>query len=167
MILETKLEERLLNEGLHTFDLTDKNNLIAILATRNNLLYSQVDEEYILNYQKELKSTLLSEQCEATILKGFKATNGHFYRTNRDDQVNLIGQKDELDEDSTMTTVLWKTEDAGYIAHTREQWLGIYQEAFAHKKVQLFKYNALRLKILAAKTSEEVSTVKWEEDPDT
>lgn len=164
MNFNTPLEEKLVEQGYHTFSLQEKNSLVAILANRENLVYSDVDEDYILTYHKLLKGQLLAETCEAAILKGFTATNGHFYRTNRDDQVNMIGQKDELNADPLIEVVPWKTEDAGYIVHTKEEWLKVYQEAFAFKKTQLFKYNELKQKVAAATGHEELVAITWDAD---
>ncbi|MFE4029134.1 hypothetical protein ACFX4N_23555 [Priestia sp. YIM B13551] len=164
MNINTPLEEKLVEQGYHTFSLQEKNSLIAILANREDLVYSDIDEDYILTYHKSLKEQLLAETCEATILEGFTASNGHFYRTNRDDQVNMIGQKDELNADPTITAVPWKTEDAGYIVHTKEEWLEVYKEAFGFKKTQLFKYNTLKQRVAAATQHDEIVAITWDAD---
>jgi hypothetical protein len=111
---------------------------------------------------KEMKINNLNRQCEKAIEEGFTSTvNGHIYRTNRDDQINFMGQKDELTSDAVIETVMWKTEDAGYLSHTREEWLEIYFEALANKKVQLFKYNTLKGQVLAAASKEAVDLISW------
>jgi hypothetical protein len=157
----TTLEQKLIQEGYDAFSREEKNALIALLANRDGLLYSQVTDEYILEHHKKLKISILSEQCELSIVNGFEASNGHHYRTNRDDQINMIGQKDALMADPTITVVPWKTEDAGYINHTREEWLQVYKEAFEHKKSQLFKYNDLKQQVLNATTHEEIVAINW------
>ena len=144
MISLTSLEKKLIEQGLNSFTMHEKNNLITIIANKENKMYYEVDEDYILDYHKRLKIEILSEACEETIINGFTASNGHRYRTNRDDQINMIGQKDMLMVDPSITTVEWKTEDAGYIIHTRDEWLEVYKEAFNYKKTQLLKYNDLK-----------------------
>lgn len=114
-----------------------------------------------LSYFQDLKKAELNRQCEEAIVQGFTASNGHVYRTNRDDQTNMIGQKDELMSKTSITTVPWKTEDAGYIVHTREEWLTVYAEAFAHKKNQLFKYDTLKGEVYKCERKEEVDIIKW------
>jgi hypothetical protein len=161
MIFNTPIEQKLVQSGFNSLSTEEKNTLVAVLASKAGLLYYQIDDEYILNYHKQLKIELLSEQCEETIINGFTASNGHHYRLNRDDQINMIGQKDELMEDPTITTVPWKTEDAGYIEHTREEWLQVYREAFAFKKQNLFKYKDLKQQVLDAATHEEILAVSW------
>lgn len=111
---------------------------------------------------KELKKDEMKYMCEKAIVHGFTSEkNGHHYRTNRDDQTNMIGQKDDLMDDETITHVQWKTEDVGYIEHTREDWLYIYKEAFAHKKMQLFKYDQSKKDIDALVELEDVLNYKW------
>src|SRR5437763_9836650 len=82
----------------------------------------------ILADAKANKIRELNNKCEAVIVAGFTSSNGHTYRTNRDDQVNMIGQKDDL-ADGTVTVIPWKTEDVGYINHTRDEWFTVYSEA--------------------------------------
>lgn len=94
--------------------------------------------------------------CESTIEAGFTSSNGHTYRTNRDDQINMIGQKDDL-SDGTITVVPWNTEDAGYVNHTPDEWLTVYSEAFNYKKKQLLYYNSLKEKVNAIVVSDTVT----------
>lgn len=155
-------EKKLLEEGMINFSQEEKNQLINILAGLKQVGLADVTDEFILTYHKEMKSNVMSDECENAILGGFTATNGHFYRTNRDDQVNLIGQKDLL-MDSDDQVVPWKTENNGYIMHTREEWLKVYIEAFQHKRTQLYKYNTLKMQIMAAASHEEVLAINWTE----
>ncbi|MFE4029135.1 hypothetical protein ACFX4N_23560 [Priestia sp. YIM B13551] len=122
---------------------------------------SELSDEDILEYCKILKNDFFKTTCEEKILEGFTASNGHFYRTNRDDQINFIGQKDLLVANESLTTVPWKTEDVGYIVHTRDEWLQIYNEAFSHKQAQLFKYDNLKKQVMAATDHVALSTIKW------
>ncbi|WP_442757029.1 DUF4376 domain-containing protein [Priestia megaterium] len=123
----------------------------------------EVEDDEILEYVKSIKIEFFKKTCEEQIELGFTSSNGHFYRTNRDDQVNMIGQKDSLVDDPSITYVDWKTEDVGYIRHTKEQWMQVYNEAFAHKKDQLFKYEALKQQVLAATNQDEVALIQWTE----
>lgn len=161
-IIMTVLEQRLVESGFNSFSLQEKNNLISLLANREGLVYSDITDEYILNHHKNLKISILSDICDETITNGFTASNGHKYRTNRDDQINMIGKKIQLQDDPTITTVMWKTEDAGYIAHTREEWLQVYKEAHQHKEQNLFKYNTLKQQVMNAATHEEIVAITWE-----
>ena len=155
------IEEKLIHEGYDSFSLQDKNALVMYLANKEGLIYSAITDEYILNYHKQLKIDILSETCDSIIVEGFTATNGHHYRTNRDDQINMIAKNVQLLHDTTISEIMWKTEDAGYIKHTREEWLQVYNEGVTFKEQNLYKYNALKLQVANATTDAEVLAVAW------
>lgn len=121
------------------------------------------DSDLHLQEAKKLKKREMKKFCEQKILEGFMSSDGHRYRTNRDDQMNMNGQRDELQVDDTITAVYWKTEDVGYIPHTREEWLVVYKEAFQSKKLTLFRYDELKGEIDLLKTVEEVIDFEWYE----
>lgn len=156
-----ELEQKLVEQGISSFDIRTKNELIALLANKEGVSYSHITDEYLLEYHKQLKISFLNETCEQQILQGFTAANGHIYRTNINDQINLIGQKDELMANEAITQVAWKTEDIGYILHTREEWLDIYLQAFAYKKEQLMRYNTVKIQALLAERDEDIVAVQW------
>jgi hypothetical protein len=164
MFFNSYLEKMLIDNGYDKFSLAEKNALISELANRFKLSFLEVNEQFVLNHHKSLKIEMFKELCESEIEKGFTATNGHFYRTNRDDQINMIGQKDLLNTITTIEAIMWKTEDAGYVEHTKSEWLDIYTQAFMHKQEMLFKYNELKRKISEATTHTEVMSMTWEEE---
>ena len=162
-IAGTQLEVNLVKYGFNALTIRDKNDLTITLADRANLPIINITEEYIMNRHKEIKINMLAVQCEEDILNGFTMPNGHTYRTNRDDQMNMLGQKEEINSDPNITQVPWKTEDAGYVIHTREEWLAMYSEAFKQKKAKLFKYDTLKKRAQEAKTDAELIAIQWEE----
>lgn len=120
-----------------------------------------VTGEYLLNKVRAIKIASLKVKCEEVIEAGFTSTNGNFYRTNRDDQLNMVGQKDYL-KDNPTHLVMWKTENAGYVEHEPADWLSqVYNEGFAHKQQALFRYDYLKSVVNAATTSTEVIDVTW------
>lgn len=159
----SKLEQALLAQGLSGLSPFERNELIIDIAQKEGIRdYNQITDEVLLNHHKKLKADYLVDSVEQDILGGFTSdVNGHSYRTNRDDQINMIGQKDELTADETIATVMWKTEDAGYVEHTREDWLLIYREAFSNKKAKLMKYNTLKEQSSNATTDAELVAVQW------
>ncbi|MCB5366910.1 DUF4376 domain-containing protein [Collinsella aerofaciens] len=156
------VERKLLTSGFASLDMIEKNQLVSQIAKKEGKMYYEITEDYILEYHKNLKIDVLSQMCNEAIINGFTASNGHTYRTNRDDQINMMGKKIELMEDASITTVAWKTEDVGYIDHTREEWLQVYKESFEHKETNLLKYNTLKQQVRDAQTHEEVLAVSWE-----
>jgi hypothetical protein len=161
-MLLTPIETKLLESGYDSFSLADKNLLISTLANREGVTYSAITDSYILDHHKNLKTDILSDECEELIVNGFTATNGHKYRTNRDDQMNMIGKRIQLMLKPEIIEVNWKTEDVGYLKLTRDEWIRMYDEAFAHKEATLFKYNTLKMQVQEATTDAEVLAVKWE-----
>lgn len=156
-------ERMLMDRGYHNFSTREKNELIAVLANRNELPYSAITDEFVLNHHKNLRVEMVKQECEEAILFGFTATNGHHYRTNRDDQINMIGQKDFL-EAGTTEVVYWKTENQGYVGHTVAEWLDVYKQAFAHKLEKLMKYDTLKGMIMEAVLHEDIITFNWDTD---
>lgn len=158
---DKKIFDVLLAKGYKAMNTAEKNNLIAIIAYEKEMAYNDITDDYIIDYHKNLKLSKLSEECESNILKGFTSSNGHVYRTNIDDQINMIVQRDILNYNPEIETVMWKTDDEGYIEHTREEWFQIYNEAFEHKQNQLFKYEQLKQQVINAKTHDEILAIKW------
>src|SRR5699024_4611273 len=159
------LEKEMLEIGFDKMRLYDKNQLVVNIGTKKDIPYTSITEKDVLDYHKELKANILSQKCEDDILVGFTSEkNGHHYRMNRDDQINMASQKEMVNNDTSILEVSWKTEDAGYINHTRQEWIDIYQEAFNHKKETLTKYDLKKSEILKASTHEEVISIKWIED---
>lgn len=146
----------MLDKGISSFTQYDMNTLIVRIADKLGKLPYEITEDVILQHHKNLKNDLLSEACEEEIIKGFTASNGHVYRTNRDDQVNMIGQKDILDDTDSAEPIKWRTEDAGWIDHTKDEWLQIYKEAFDFKKSTLLKYASLKDQVNNATTHDEI-----------
>ncbi|KIU05879.1 DUF4376 domain-containing protein [Bacillus subtilis] len=152
----TRIEQQMLDEGISSFTQYDMNTLIVRIADKLGKLPYEITEDVILQHHKNLKNDLLSEACEEEIIKGFTASNGHVYRTNRDDQVNMIGQKGILDDTDSAEPIKWRTEDAGWIDHTKDEWLQVYKEAFDFKKSTLLKYASLKDQVNNATTHDEI-----------
>lgn len=159
----TDMELAMMKEGYDNLSLIQKNRLIMEISAKLKKPVMDIDESTILNHHKSLRIELLSTRCNNLIVEGFESSNGHTYRTDRDDQINMIGQKDMLHEDQTIEEVYWRTEDAGYLPHTREEWLNVYKEAFRHKQEKIFKYNKLKSEVMNAETHSEILAIKWDE----
>jgi hypothetical protein len=120
------------------------------------------DPNFTLEQYKTFKIEELKKKCQEDIYSGFiSQVNGHHYRTNADDQINFLGKFNQLMSDTSITTVMWKTEDVGYIEHTRDDWLTIYNEGLTAKEQKLFKYDQLRQQVMDATTKEEVEAITW------
>jgi len=159
----TRLENKLIEEGIESFTLEEKNMLIQFIARRNAIPVNQVTDECILEHHKKIKREIFRNKCQTRIRNGFKASNGHTYRAEFDDQINFMGKMIHLIADPEIESVLWKTEDSGYKEHSREEWTNVFIEGLKHKEDNIFKYNHLLERLDDAKTHEEVIKIAWED----
>ncbi|QZA70328.1 hypothetical protein 278BB001_177 [Bacillus phage 278BB001] len=162
MPILSSLEKKVLEVGYDGLSLSEKNDYIRLVASRKQKLVNQVTDQDLLDYHKEFKIYVFQVTCDTEIAKGFTASNGHTYRTNREDQTNMLATKIQLSEDPTISEVYWLTQDSGYLMHTREELLKVYNEAFEHKKNLVFKNGELRRMIENAATDAELVAIKWE-----
>lgn len=161
-LIRYPIDKRLLASGFDKLSLEEKNQLIEHIGTQDQVLYSQITEAYILDYHKKIKKIVLSNQCEEAIVGGFTSlVTGYKYRTNRDDQLNMVGKYIKVMDDTSITQVAWKTEDVGYHIHSRADFLAVYDEAFNHKENTIFKLKDLRDQVDAAITHDEIVAIVW------
>lgn len=162
------VEHILVEKGYDKMSGDDKNELISFISRKKSkssgqrIPFNHITDEYIFEYHQKLKKGILSDICNERIVKGFVSHNGHHYRTNRDDQMNFYGQVLELQLDPDMKKVFWKTEDAGYLEHPREEWLVVFREGIEHKRELLFRYDMLKAQVFKATTHDEIVAVSWE-----
>ncbi|AYP68604.1 hypothetical protein EalM132_00092 [Exiguobacterium phage vB_EalM-132] len=151
----------ILTRGLINLSPGQYAKIVDFFMKEDNLKAEQITAEYLLQKVKDIKCKALKIKCEETIEGGFTSTNGNYYRTNRDDQLNMVGQKDYL-KDFPDHLVYWKTENAGYVAHEPADWLKhVYAEGFAHKQRTLFRYDYLKSVVNKATDSTQVIQVEW------
>lgn len=163
LISLSEVEEKMVIKGYDELSLHDKNRLIMVVSSKINKPVVEITEADILNYHKDIKIQLLSNKCNDKIVEGFTAFNNHTYRLNRDDQINFIGMFTQIIYDESINTVMWKTRDAGYVEHTREDWIAVYREGLEFKRENLFKYNTLKDAVMNATTHKEVVGITWNE----
>lgn len=157
------LEMKLLSTGLQSMTLDEKNELVSTIARKEGKSYFEITEEYILAYHKRLKIESMTVVSDETIVKGFTSSNGHIYRTNRDDQINMIGKALQLTIDPTVETVPYKSEDAGYMVMSKEDWISdVFMEGLNHKEKTLHKYNTLKANVEAATTEADLLLISWD-----
>ncbi len=116
-----------------------------------------------LKEAKEQKVQELTHNCKQDIIYGFVASNGNGYRLTVEDQLNMQGQKNDLDDDSNITSVDWMTKDDVSVTHTRDEWLTMYKEAFQHKNDTVWKNKSLRDQVMAETTDtvDKVKDIVW------
>ncbi|MFD2704620.1 DUF4376 domain-containing protein [Salibacterium lacus] len=160
------------NEGNYVIDETKEENQELIKKIKEHAPYMELvieDGEIVdidpmekpLEPFKERKISELSSECKDEIVNKFEASNGKKYRLEVEDQLNMQGKKDQLDSDSDINEIVWRTLNDENITHTKEEWLEVYREAFEHKEDALSKNKELRDQVSACETKEEVEAVEW------
>jgi len=115
-----------------------------------------------LNTIKQRKKVELDAECNRAILAGFtSATTGHFYKFDQEAQDNFSQQSTLLLLKPDISEVYWKTEDAGIVLHTRDQFINVVFEAGQHKQQKIAKYWTLKAQVQAATTRAEVDAINW------
>lgn len=104
----------------------------------------------------------LNETCEKAILAGFTSdATKHSYTFSQYDQLNFTQQMLLIISDATITSVEWKTADAGTVTLTREEFLEVCKEAEAHKRSKLVAYWNCKSQVLATTTKDQVDAIAW------
>lgn len=125
--------------------------------------YERVNYEVLLEHYKQDKISELNEACEETILAGFYCeATGHYYEFSAYDQMNFTQQYIRLMANPNEAgPIRWKTEDAGVIEHTREEFLAVCDAAEVHKRGNIEHYWKLKERVGQATTFEEVNAIHW------
>jgi chitodextrinase len=143
-------------------DVAGKDYAASLVSQAKGKSIREVTEDDIINYHKEIKKAIFNDLCGQEIEAGFHShTNDHIYRTNRDDQINFIGQYLLLKEVDAIQQVFWKTEDSGQIPLTRDQFFNIYKEALMHKNNTIQKYWYKKIEVDNCTSHEQLRNVLW------
>lgn len=111
-----------------------------------------------------IKINQLNDKCNQSVLGGFSSSclgATHNYQFDYDAQMNLNGQLNLLNIDSTITSVSWRTLDAGILSHTKDQFIQLYKDASSFKSSQIDKYWNLKSQVLSATTETQINAINW------
>ncbi|RNB72189.1 DUF4376 domain-containing protein [Brevibacillus panacihumi] len=115
-----------------------------------------------LEQVKVAKIDFLNQECFNAIYAGFASTStGHTFRFNEEDQANFNQQSTLFLLKPDLAETQWKTEDAGIVTLTRDQFIEVVFEAGQHKQQQIEKYWTLKAQVEAAETKEEIDAINW------
>lgn len=118
----------------------------------------------LLDVSKKSKIAELNAKCNETILASFTSSAlgvTHTYGFSYEDQQNLASMLSMFNADSTITTVDWKTKDAGILAHSKAQFLQICKDAQTHKQSNIVKYWTRKGQVESKTTTQEISSIVW------
>lgn len=150
------LEDKIVYDGgfIHT---SDKSKYLIV---DDDVSPDSINVDQTLDFHKKVKIDDLNTKCEQAIAAGFQSqTTGHFYKFDVYDQLNFLEAKESLTpQDQSIT---WKTEDAGPVVHTVDQFLQVCEEAKQHKWNCINKYWTLKQQVLNATTHEEINAIQW------
>lgn len=117
-----------------------------------------------LNYFKQRKKNILSQQCNGTITSGFPSSalgTSHTYPSDDEDQRNFHSEIDRLNLDTSYTTIYFKTLDAGYLAHTVDQFKQVFIDGHTYGRQQIAKLNDLKSQVDLASSEAELDAITW------
>ncbi|MED2006686.1 DUF4376 domain-containing protein [Brevibacillus borstelensis] len=115
-----------------------------------------------LEQVKVAKIDFLNNECFKDISAGFNsASTGHTFRFNEEDQANFNQQGTLFLLKPDLAEVQWKTEDAGIVTLTRDQFIQVVIEASEHKQKLITRYWELKAQVEAAQTKEEIDAINW------
>ena len=139
-------------------------------ALNNGYIESYYFTDPIRDDLETVKNNLINGMnkiCEQKIEAGFYSDatgTSHLYRFNKaEDQLNFNQQISMMILVPTISEVYWKTEDAGVVLHTRDQFFGVIGHAAIAKQGKINRYWALKDYILKSTTLEELREVSWDD----
>ena len=113
---------------------------------------------------KNTKIGELSTKCDTAIVNGFSSsalTTAHTYPSDDKAQSYLGDAIKRMELDSTVTSVNFKTLDAGFLTHTLPQLQQVFKDGFDFGQAQITKYNQLKAQVEAATTVDGVNAIVW------
>ncbi len=124
----------------------------------------QPTDAELLAQAQQAQKVILQQERDQAIYAGFTSSvTGHQYGYAPDDQVNLLKQTVRLMNDSSITSVVWNTLDAGLVTHTSEEFLSLQQDAQQHEMSLYEKYWTKEAQIDKCTTVEEVQSIVWDD----
>jgi hypothetical protein len=118
----------------------------------------------MLDYFKTQKKAELSVKCNEAICGGFTSNAlgaPHTYPSDEEAQRNFHSELDRIRLDSTYTTIYFKTFDAGYLAHTVDQFTKVFLDGHTYGRQQIAHLNDLKAQVDAATTVSTVNAITW------
>lgn len=117
-----------------------------------------------LEYLKSQKIQELNQQCDAAIMGGFTSNAlgvTHTYQSMLTDEIWFNSTLHRFNIDPNFTTVQYKTVDAGYLPHTKEQFQQVFIDGHAWGDSQITKLNNLKNQVNATTTEADLDAIVW------
>lgn len=114
----------------------------------NGILTLRTDAElFDLAQYKQDKINLLSATCRSEILSDFTSSAlgaPHQYGFDADDQTNIGGTLGAINAGLCPATFTWRTNDAGALNHSIDQFKQVFADGMTHKQSKIYKYGNLK-----------------------
>lgn len=125
--------------------------------------YAELDiNKANLQEVKEAKIAELKEKCNSSIEDGFISPSiKHKFGYKTHDQNNLYGQMLVFMADTTETQCEWKTEDAGVIILTKEQFMKLVPEGKEHVREKVAHFWNLVAMVTNCQFKTDVAKINW------
>jgi len=153
----------LVNKSIHVP--VNKNNYHYLLVEKwlkANKAESEFSEKELLESAKAAKVAKINKNCEMEIEIGFYSTatsQKRFYRSNRDDQSNLIGLV-ALNMNSTFKASASPASERELIKHTAAQLKKVAKDGAIHKTALLQQAHLLKKQVSQSLSVDEVNKIK-------
>lgn len=123
-------------------------------------------QENLLRIAKDKKKAELDSKCDSSIMGGFPSSalgTQHFYQSLVVDEIWLNATINRFLIDPNFTTVNYKTIDAGYLQHTKEQFNQVFIDGHSFGDAQITKLNSLKSQVddNATDTVDKVNAISW------
>lgn len=123
-----------------------------------------MDQAELLPIKKEAKKIELNANCDNTIMAGFSSNAlgvAHTYSSLALDEIWFNATLHRFNIDPNFTSVNYKTLDAGYLVHTKEQFMQVFIDGHSFGDSQITKLNNLKTQVDSAQTVDEVESIVW------
>jgi XkdW protein len=132
-------------------------------ATEQIPTEAELDAAWLEIYKK-YKKDLLDGECDLAIMSGFTSSalgTAHTYPSDFQAMVYYNATMHRIANDPTFTVIKQKTLDAGYLDHTREQFIQVFNEGHEYGETQVTKLNGKKADVDLATSPEMVDAVQW------
>jgi hypothetical protein len=117
-----------------------------------------------LDVLKERKIKLLSSQCDQAIQAGFQSSAlgvPHTYPAGIENMIYFNSTLLRFNNDPSFTSLQQLTLDAGYLDHTKEQFIQVFNDGHQFGLQQDGKLEQLKTQVSQAQSPDDLDNIKW------
>lgn len=118
----------------------------------------------MMDYLRDQKKSELDTRCDESIMGGFPSSAlgvAHTYPSDFTAMVYFNATLNRFMNDPTFTTANQKTVDAGYLSHTKEQFIKVFNDGHAFGEAQIAHLNTLKAQVDTATTEADIDAITW------